>query len=154
MHQILVMSMTDVSESDIVDALRAVISRRKLKLVDLAKSLDIPYRSLQNYMYKKARMPLDVYIRLCSFIGITADYPIQGRFKLAHHDLQNALIEVFGEEFFNSIDFDEHLRWTMTPRRERDQARVRRTAGSFAIQIAAEYDLNREGNLRPEDPED
>ena len=146
--------MADVSESDIVDALRAVISRRKLKLIDLARSLDIPYRSLQNYMYKKARMPLDVYVKLCSQLGITADYPIQGQFKLAHHDLQDALIEVFGEEFFNSIDFDEHLRWTMTAKRERDQARIRRTAGSFAIQVAAEYDLNREANLKPDDSEE
>lgn len=57
MHQNLVMSMADVSESDIVDALRVLISRRKLKLVDIAETLGIPYRSLQNYMYKKARMP-------------------------------------------------------------------------------------------------
>ncbi|WP_245282520.1 MULTISPECIES: helix-turn-helix transcriptional regulator [Hyphomicrobiales] len=145
--------MVDVSESDIVEALRAIMARRKLKLADLAKSLDIPYRSLQNYMYKKARMPLDVYVRLCSLLGVTADYPIQGRFRLEHHDLQQAMIEVFGEEFFNSIDFDEYLRWTMTPKRERDPARIRRTAGSFAVQIAGEYDQLRELNIKPDDPE-
>ncbi len=143
--------MVDVSESDIVEALRSIMARRKLKLASVAKTLDIPYRNLQNYMYKKARMPLDVYVRLCAVIGVTADYPIQGQFKLTYHDMQQSLIDVFGEEFFNSIDFDEHLRWTMASKRERDEARIRRTAGSFAVQIAAKYDQLRERDLKPED---
>lgn len=146
--------MADVSESDIVDALRVLISRRKLKLVDIAETLGIPYRSLQNYMYKKARMPLDVYIRLCGVVGVTTDYPILGRFKLSHHDLQHALIEVMGAEFFNSIDFDDHLRWTMSPKREKDYARIARTAGEFAALIAAQYDQAREAHIRADEPEE
>lgn len=146
--------MTDAAEADIVDALRAIIGKRKLKLADLARNLNIPYRNLQNYMYKKAKMPIDVYLRLCDEIGITADYPVSGRFRLVHHDLQQALLDIFGEEFFNSVEVDEHSRWTMGVKRPPDGVRVRRMASIFAGLVAGRYDTIREGELRPEEPEE
>jgi len=143
------------ADDPIIDTLRAIMARQKLKITDMAKEIGVPYRSLQNYMTKRSPMPLSVYIAACEWIGITPDYPLRGRFKLSHHDLQRALIEVFGEEFFNSIDFDEHLRWTIGPRREIDRRRMVGNAGNFAQMISSEYDTIREGGMRePEESEE
>lgn len=143
--------MSNQTEIDIVDALRAVMKRRKIKLVDIASDIGIPYRNLQNYMYKKAKIPLDVYINICNRIGITADYPAHGKFKISTHDMQEAVIIVLGSELLNSIEFDEHLRWTIGPRRELDGSRVRRTAMVFATLFGGAYDRIRESRLSIEE---
>lgn len=144
------------ADDAIIDALRALMSRQRLKMTDLAEGIGVPYRSLQNYMSKRSPMPLAVYVAVCEWIGVTPDYPIRGRFKLAHHDLQKALLGVFGEEFFNSVEFDDHLRWTIGPKREMDRRRTVGNAGTFAGMIESEYDQIREAGMRePEeaDPE-
>jgi len=142
------------SDSEIIDALRDLMTQQKLKMTDVAKGINIPYRSLQNYMAKRSPMPLSVYIDVCEWIGITPDYLAKGRFKLDHHALQRAIIEVFGEELFNSIDFDDHMRWTIGPKRELDRARLRRAAGAIAGWIEGAYGQAREIGKRTPDEED
>lgn len=146
--------MSNQSETDIVDALRAVMKRRKIKLIDIAADIGVPYRNLQNYMYKKAKIPLDTYIKICNRIGVTADYPAHGRFNISTHDMQEAIISVFGHELLNSIQFDEHLNWTIGPRRERDDARIRSTAMTFATLLGGAYDRARESRLLPEETDE
>lgn len=143
------------ADDAIIDTLRALMTQQNLKMTDLAKGIDIPYRSMQNYMSKRSPMPLGVYIATCGWIGITPDYPVRGKFELAHHDLQRALLDVFGEEFFNSVDFDDHLNWVIGPRRPMDKRRAVSNAGIFATFLAGEYDQTRRANMRePEEPEE
>lgn len=135
------------AESGIVDVLRALIERRKLKIKSVAEAAGIPYRTLQNYLAKSNKMPLAAYLDVCSVIGIPPDYPITRRFKIDHHALQQALIDAAGP-LLNAVDVDEDsAMWIRSVVGDHDEKHVRRIAGFLAAMINGRYDLIREAEL-------
>lgn len=140
------------AESGVIDTLREVIDRRKLKLKVIAEEAGVPYRSLQNYLSKSTRIPLATYLDVCRVIGIPPDYPIARRFKIDHHALQQALIDAIGPAL-NAIDVDDDstnlgIRSSVG---EHDEKHVRRIAGFLAAMINGRYDLIREAELWSDD---
>jgi hypothetical protein len=135
------------AETGIIDVLRHLIERRKIKLTALARDTGIPYRSLQNYLSKKSRLPLPAYLKICSRIGITPDYPVIDRFKIAHHALQQAIIDVMGP-LLDAVELDEDSRLSIRPSvGEHDPHHVPRVAGFLAAMIDGRYDILREMEL-------
>ncbi len=136
----------DSAESGVVAVLREVIERRKVKLTSLAEQTGLPYRSLQNYMRQTSRMPLAAYLDICKALGVPAEYPVERRFKLDHHALQQAIIDSAGP-LLNAIELDQDSKLSVRTPRAHDDAHVRRVAGFLAAIIAGRYDLVREGEL-------
>lgn len=136
------------AESDVIDALLEVFGRRGLKVTRIAEITNIPYRTLQNYLAKKNRMPLGAYLAVCQAAGIPPDYPINRRFKIAHHALQNALIDVLGPAL-NVIDVDEDSRmiFQVGDHPAHEGQKLRRIAGYLAVMINGRYDLLSEREL-------
>lgn len=143
------------AETDIVDVLRDLIERRKIKLTRLARDTGIPYRSLQNYLSKKSPLPLTAYLKICSRIGITPDYPISDRFRIEKYPLQQAIIDVMGP-LLDAVELDADSRLSIRPSAgEHDPQHVRRVAGFLAVMIDGRYDLLRELELsKPEEDDD
>lgn len=134
----------DKGSASIIDAVRDVMDRRRLKLTDIARDIGIPYRSLQNYMSKRSMIPLDVYIKLCARIGITPDYPVAEKFKLDTYAVREAFERVFGSTFFNFISVSDDLTVELDTTREHDAASARNAAHVVAALFAGAYDLSRE----------
>lgn len=146
--------MGEIDEGAVVDALRALLEQRRVKLTALAKDIEVPYRTLQNYMYKKNRLPIPVYVRICERLGITADYPLHQRFRVDHHALQNAVLSVLGP-VLPQLRLSESLAVALDSSQPTDRLHERRTAGMLASLIASEYDRFREQELgEPLDDDD
>lgn len=138
------------AESGVVDTLREVIDRRKLKITNVAEEAGIPYRTLQNYLAKTSRMPLAAYFDVCRAVGVPPDYPVARRFKIDHHALQQALIDILGPTL-NSIDVSEDFRLGLRSSDGPDENHIRRVAGFLSAMINSRYDLIREAELWAED---
>lgn len=108
--------MTPKSDEDLVDAIHYLIKRRGLKLPALSKDLGIKYRTLQNYLYKKSRMPIGVYLELCGRLGVPGDYPIRERFKLDFEALRGAVDATLGD-VIEYIQVDDEMRLSVQPER-------------------------------------
>ena len=134
----------DHGSASIIDALRDVMDRRRLKLTDVARDIGIPYRSLQNYMSKRSTMPLDVYIKLCARIGITPDYPVAERFKLDTYAVRTAFERVFGNTFFNYVSVSDDLTVKLDTSRQHNAESARNAAHVVTALFAGAYDLSRE----------
>jgi hypothetical protein len=138
--------------TDAIAVLRSLVEQRRLKMTDVAAEIGVPYRSLQNYLYGTTRMPLEVYIELCAHVGVTADYPFEGRFKLDHHTLQKAIADVFGDSI-SGIDVSRDSVLSVGPsQRSLPKDHVQRVAGFLAALIAGRYDVLREADLLQTDP--
>ena len=129
------------ASADVVDNLRVALKNRAVKLTVLAEKLGIPYRSLQNYFSKRSDMPLGVYIRICQYAAIPPQYPIHGlRFTIAWHPLQNALINILGDNLPGfSID-EKGMYLEPPPSERRDAATLRRDAMNLVALLESEYD--------------
>ncbi|BBF92914.1 helix-turn-helix domain-containing protein [Blastochloris tepida] len=137
---------------DVVDTLRRVMEIRKVKMTALAERVGIPYRSLQNYLYKKSPLPLDVFMKICSSLDITPEWVFSGRFHVDTHALRDALREVFGD-LLEGFWFDDNVELKFNPlHKASDMAEGPRTVGTLAVLLAGAYDVAREARaLRPED---
>lgn len=71
--------------------LKAVLKSKGVPLKALASELGIPYRSMQNYVNGETRIPADVFLEICNYIGIEADYFQYGDFKVMSSELYSAV---------------------------------------------------------------
>lgn len=149
MHLTGCLSMSPDTAVDVVENLRVALKNRAVKLTVLAEKIDIPYRSLQNYFSKRSEMPLGVYIRICQYAAIPPQYPIHGlRFKIDWHPLQNALINILGENI-PGFSIDEKGMYIQPPPSERrDAATLRRDAMNLVALLESEYDQALERDMR------
>lgn len=139
--------MTDLSDDAAIDRLRWVLDRRSIKLTDLARRTGIPYRSLQNYMYKKSRIPLSACVVICQNIGITVEYLFDDKFKLDYHILKNCIHEVLGEQL-DAMDINERLELTRRQEPIINSAEHRnRVASALAAFLSSAYDRGMERGI-------
>lgn len=131
--------MGPIDEAEIVGVIRQILRKKRIKLRALAAELDIPYGTLQNYVYGRSRMPLSIYLEICLRAGVPADYPIHQRIKLNHHALQHALMDVL-RPVLPMIAFSDELVMQVVPDQAADQRRTRRNAGILSTLIEGEYD--------------
>lgn len=134
------------TEAKYITELRRIIDRRKVKITYLAKRVGIPYRTLQNYLSGRHRIPLQAYIDICYKLGITAEYPLVGKFKLDHHALQKAILMALGP-VLPYIELNKSSEMSVRKEPIKDDTDAIRIAGFLAAMIAGHYDLRREVEL-------
>ncbi|WP_156967754.1 helix-turn-helix domain-containing protein [Methylosinus sp. PW1] len=139
--------MTDAKTDDTIAALREALRRRSIKLTTLAEKIEVPYRSLQNYLNKND-MPLWVYEKICRYASIDPTYPINnGRSLINRNAIAGALIDVFGQELPSLSNDSDSLSVISAPAKDRSKADLRRDASAFAVLLSGHYDLNIEREL-------
>lgn len=87
----------DDANLSLVSVLKGVLKKKRVSMRHLSDKLNIPYRSLQNYMSGESRMPADVLLSITKEIGLEADYLLENGFYLTHYDMYDAVISVLGE---------------------------------------------------------
>ncbi|WP_083850568.1 helix-turn-helix domain-containing protein [Rhodovulum sp. PH10] len=74
--------------------LKDALKKKGVSLRDLSEALQIPYRSVQNYLSGESRIPADFLLNVCNYTGIEADFFIYGDFRLVDIELYYALFAV------------------------------------------------------------
>lgn len=151
--------MIELDDDEAIDRLRAILDRRSIKLTDLSKETGIPYRTLQNYMYKKAKMPLASGAAICRWLGITVEYLFCGKYEFDFHALKDAVTNTLGE-LLDEIDCDFDSGMSLSKRVmpiTDTKVHRNRIAGTIAVFIQGNYDRGMEyqaWNGPEEDTED
>lgn len=87
----------DTDSDRLINALKAALKVRGVSMTQLSRSLHIPYRSLQNYFSGESRLPADVLLAICDYIGLETDYLTKGTFEISHPDLYDTVFKVLGD---------------------------------------------------------
>lgn len=147
--------MPDWSSLDVVATLRETMGKRSVKLTDLARLTGVPYRSLQNYFSRKTEMPVSVYLKICSQLGLDPFYVKESRFTIEYYPLRAALLQVIGQQL-PTHEFDETGSMTLVPYNgaPRSEGDLWRDAGTVAHFIASAYDRDLELKLHEPITED
>ncbi len=61
-------------EKQIINGLRAVMKAKNVKLTELGRKLNIPYRTLQEWFACRNTMSLTVYIAICNELGVSGSF--------------------------------------------------------------------------------
>lgn len=140
--------MPDWSQIEIVPTLREAMSKRSVKLTDLARLTDIPYRSLQNYFSRKTEMPASVYLRICAQLGLDPFYVKEDKFGIEYIPLRKALLSTIGDQL-PTHEFEADRSMTLVPYEgpARSEQQLWRDAGTVAHFVARAYDRERERQL-------
>jgi hypothetical protein len=106
----------------LVVALRDALKVRRVSMRHLSEKLDIPYRSIQNYVSGESRIPGDVLLRICAEIGLEPQHLLTGSFEISHSDLYDSVHHVFGD-LLPLIDVDSGGRIILreTPSKDRSE---------------------------------
>jgi transcriptional regulator with XRE-family HTH domain len=87
-----------VNIDEIAARTATVAKRMGLSLRALAREIDLPYRSLQNYLSGESRLPADVVVRAAKALGVETDFLFFGRVSLnaaaVRKSLEGALEDV------------------------------------------------------------
>ncbi|WP_057462601.1 helix-turn-helix transcriptional regulator [Pseudovibrio sp. POLY-S9] len=81
----------DEINDQLVARLKATMKLAKMSLKHMSEKIGLPYRSLQNYMSGKTRLPADVYVLMCQELGVDNQYVMQGNFHLERWPLYDAI---------------------------------------------------------------
>ncbi|AZG77188.1 hypothetical protein [Methylocystis rosea] len=135
-----------------VEHLRAALKQRRVKLTDVARDLNIPYRSLQNY-FNKNDMPLSLYEQICRFARIPRSYPMDGcRMKLDVENIKTALVDVLGQKLPSvsvntSRESGMNIEIGNPPAEDRDFKSLRAAASMIVLLLDSKYDRICEAEL-------
>lgn len=140
--------MSDVTPAQIAATLRATMEKRSIKLTDLARLTNVPYRSLQNYLSRKTDMPASVYLKICAQLGLDPFYVATEKFPIEYYALRKALVGVIGQQL-PTHEFSEAGDMQLVPYAGplRGEAELWKDAGTVAHFVASAYDRNRERDL-------
>ena len=86
-----------IDDAQLVSGLKRAMDASRVTLRELSRQTEVPYRSLQNYMSGRSRLPADVYVALCAALGIDTQYVVQGSFQLPIDPLYDVLWRVLGD---------------------------------------------------------
>jgi transcriptional regulator with XRE-family HTH domain len=127
------------TDSELIDAARDAIDRKGIKLAALAKELGITYRSLQNYLYKRSRMPISVYLGICEATGMPPNYPNKERFDLDFYAFREALERGLGG-WLSRVRLDPEQGIMLDRDVSKEGPAPRNTINAVIIGMAAVYD--------------
>lgn len=152
--------------------LRSVLEEKKVSLKTLSRDLEIPYRSLQNYISGQNRIPATILILILDRLGIDLHYLRNRDHLLRHADLYDAIWESLGDNLVE-IDLPSRNRHLDPQGNADDYRRFQKkqaNATALAILISEKYDSFsrrnygtspsktfrqlREGAMRAEDEKD
>ena len=76
----------------IQNRLKQVIKSKGLKTTEFAKICDIPYRSLQGYLYGKSMPGSDVVIKICTKLSVNSNWLLMGKGEIYRREQPKELI--------------------------------------------------------------
>lgn len=140
--------MAEWSELQIVPTLRETMAKRSIRLTDLARLTDIPYRSLQNYFSRKTEMPASVYLKICANLGLDPFYVKEEKFNIEYIPLRRALVRTLGHMMpTHELNDDRSMALVPYEGQERTEHQLWRDSGTVAMLIRMTYDQERELEL-------
>ena len=80
-----------IEDHQVIEGVRALMKKRRVTLKLLSKELEIPYRTLQNYLNGESRFPASVFISICVYLGLEPPYIISNTFEISEWDLFDAV---------------------------------------------------------------
>jgi transcriptional regulator with XRE-family HTH domain len=84
---------TWLDNDTIAAALKALLKKKGVSAKQLSDDVDIPYRSIQNYLSGQSRIPADILLNICNYVGIEADYFIFRDFRPRELAMYDAAFE-------------------------------------------------------------
>jgi transcriptional regulator with XRE-family HTH domain len=133
--------------ADLDHELREGIKRSMVEIEwtmrDLSSATGIPYRSVQNYLTGKSRMPAAVLVEICQAMTIDVEYVLNGTMNAQKWPLFDALWDAFGDFLLDlearedNIPIDDFFRHN----------KKREKAARFAELIATSYGEYRRRNF-------
>ena len=127
--------------------IRELIKQKGVTLRDISNALDVPYRTVQNYLGGENRIPATFFLQLCHFLHVEADFFIYNDFRPERNDFYDAVTLVLTELGYlqPSVPSDQP-NWA-----EQHTRRVTAAAEASAA-IAARYDqLRRDSVFKKDD---
>lgn len=86
-----------LQNDQIVTRLKHVMKCKRVSARELSTALNIPYRTVQNYLSNESRIPADFLLNVCNYIGIEVDYFIYHDFKPRQGEMYDAVFELMEE---------------------------------------------------------
>lgn len=83
-----------------------------IAITEAAEALSVPYRTLQNQLSGKNRMPASTFAKILEFLQIPVSFVIDERIRLNSQAAQDAIRDVFGNQL---PQVDEDLRIIPAP---------------------------------------
>lgn len=126
--------MRDLDEA-LVAGIKRAMAESRVSMTALASATKIPYRSLQNYLSGRSKMPASVYVTICNALGIDNQYVSQGTFHLQLAPLYDAFWRVFGDGLLELRSLPDTGGLEDMARHNRKQE----AAHEFAVKISTAY---------------
>ena len=82
-----------LSDDELIAILKDVLKRKGVSLRALSDGLNVPYRSVQNYVGGETRMPAAFLMNACAYIGIEPSYFYNKDFRPEWSDLYDAVFK-------------------------------------------------------------
>lgn len=89
--------MADYSDEHLTARLRLLLKDEKISIREAAERIDVPYRTLQNQLAGKNRMPASTFAKLTEMLDVPARFVAEGTIKLDRYALTESLKQVLGD---------------------------------------------------------
>ncbi|MGO4523977.1 helix-turn-helix domain-containing protein [Microvirga sp. 2MCAF35] len=120
---------SELTDEELVAALKDVLKQKGVSLRQISQDLEIPYRSVQNYLGGETRIPASIFLRICNYLGIESDYFIYKDFRPQASELFDAV--------YYALD---RVGLLPTPNSETDHTNRKIFVASLTTAIADHYD--------------
>jgi len=84
---------TSLDDATLAGRLRDVLRLKGISLRDISTALDMPYRTIQNYMTGSTKIPATFVFEVCHLIDVEPNYFLYGDFKPQYTDMHSAILE-------------------------------------------------------------
>lgn len=129
--------MADYTDEGLAARLRSILDARKLTIREVAEVIDVPYRTLQNQLLGRNKMPASTFARLLSYLELPAEFIATGRHQPRHRPIANALKATFGD-MLPAVDGE--MRLVPPPAEPRSPQQLDQHAQSVAFLFREAYE--------------
>jgi len=136
---------SDYSDEGIAKRLRSVLDGRKLTIKEASEAVDVPYRTLQNQLLGRNKMPASTFAKLLSFLELPPQFIAAGRYEPDTRPIADALKWTFGA-LLPAVDSE--MRLIPPPAQDRSAEVLDRHANAIAFLYRVAYERE---ILTPED---
>lgn len=129
--------MGEYGDDGLATRLRTIIDGRSLSIREVAKAIDVPYRTLQNQLLGHNKMPASTFARLLAFLELPAEFVTEGRYQPRHRPIANALKRAFGDHL---PAVDPEMRIVAPPAESRTAEQLDQHAQALAFLFREAYE--------------
>lgn len=87
----MVQSMENYDDSYLAQRIRAIMDMRGFTITEAAETIGVPYRTLQNQLSGKNKMPASTYAKLTAMLEVPTSFVVEERIRIHPRALQFAL---------------------------------------------------------------